>query len=125
MKREIIAAALLLSLLGLSIFNVHYMGKKTAILADEIDKAQTLFMDGDTVGAATCIENSLQGWLGWESYSHIMLRHSEIDSLTDAYYALLDEVQSGNEVPEAAFGALTEKLRDIVGKEGMSVGALL
>lgn len=124
MKREIIAATLLLTILGLCIFNVLYMGRKTAVLTDEIEKAQALFLDGDRAGAAAHVESSLQGWLGWESYSHIMLRHSEIDSLTDAYYLLLDKVQSGTVVPEAAFGALTEKLRDIAVKEGISVGAL-
>ena len=125
MKREFVAVAILVALLVLSIMNVKYMENKTMSLADEIEEAGELYRSGDAEGSAARVQSSMESWLGWESYSHIMLRHSEIDLVTDAYFGLLSEIESEDTVPEASFGALIEKLNDIVNKERVSLGSLL
>lgn len=125
MKREFIAVFILLALLALSVMNVRHIENKTTTLTEEIEEAEELYRSGDSEGSAVSVQSSLKSWLGWETYSHIMLRHSEIDLVTDAYFGLLSEIESGDTVPEASFGALIEKLNDIVNKERVSLGSLL
>lgn len=124
MKRELIAVALLATLLALSLANVHYIENKSAALMENIGAAETLLDSGDTLGAESALRVSLDGWLGWKSYTHIMLRHSEIDAITDTYYELLAGIQNGGEAPKAAFGALRQKLLDLSEKERVSAGTL-
>lgn len=125
MKRELIAAALLLALLALSFLNVRYMENKTSALAADIEAADGLYGSGDAESAAGLVEDSLNGWLSWKSYTHIMLRHSEIDVVTCAYYELLEKLESGEKVPEASFESLITTLGDIVDKESIALGSLL
>lgn len=125
MIREIVAVSLLVALLALSLFNVKYIENKTEILADEIGQAHELYQNGDNEGATSLVEDSLNTWLSWESYSHIMLRHSEIDVITSAYYALLEELEGEEKVTGASFDALIETLNDIVKKERVTFGSLL
>ncbi len=124
MKRELIAIVLLLTLLVLSLANVRYIEDKSADLMENIDAAESLLESGDTPGAENAIRSSLDTWLSWKSYTHIMLRHTEIDAITDAYYELLVGVQNGGEAPRAAFGALRQKLRDLSEKERVGAGTL-
>ncbi|PKM74164.1 MAG: hypothetical protein CVU91_03730 [Firmicutes bacterium HGW-Firmicutes-16] len=125
MIREIIAVSLLFALLALSLFNVKYIENKTDILANEIEQAHELYQNGDNEGAASHVEESLNNWLSWESYSHIMLRHSEIDIITGAYFALLEELEGDAKVTGASFDALIETLNDIAKKERITLGSLL
>lgn len=125
MIREIIAASILVAILALSIFNVKYIETKTELLAGEIQEAHEIYENGYNEGAASLVEDSLNKWLSWESYSHIMLRHSEIDVITSAYYALLEELEGDEKVTNASFNALIETLNDIVKKERFTFGSLL
>lgn len=125
MIREIIAVSILVALLALSLVNVKYIETKTELLAGEIQEAHELYQKGDNNGAAARVNESLNKWLGWESYSHIMLRHSEIDVITSAYYALLEELEGDEKVTGASFDALIETLNDIVKKERVTFGSLL
>ncbi|MEA4894017.1 MAG: DUF4363 family protein [Oscillospiraceae bacterium] len=125
MIREIIAIVLLAALLALSIFNVGYIEKKADILSGEIDEAHELYKSGDKEGACSLVRESRDNWLGWEAYSHIMLRHSEIDVITSAYFELLSELEGGERVADASFEALIETLSGIVSKERLTLGSLL
>jgi len=54
-----------------------------------------------------------------------MLRHSEIDVITDAYYELLCELEGDIKITEASFGQLNENLRSIGVKERVTLGSIL
>ena len=125
MKREFVAVALLLALLILSLMNVHYIESRTDALSNQIQSAEELYTGNDRAGASRLVEASLNSWLDWNSYSHIMLRHSEVDLVTDAFYSLLEELEGGETVTEASFDSLRETLGDIVKKERVSLGSLL
>ncbi|MDR1131977.1 MAG: DUF4363 family protein [Oscillospiraceae bacterium] len=125
MKREFAAAALLLAIFALSFVNVRHIETKTGVLTGEITAAAGLIAENDREGAIKHVKNALAGWLEWNRYSHIMLRHSEIDTITDAYYALLQALEGKDEVPPAAFGSLLEKLRGLAEKERAGLGAIL
>ncbi|NLH01148.1 MAG: DUF4363 family protein [Clostridiales bacterium] len=124
MKREYIAAALITAIFVISVFNTHYVENKTRALTEDIESAEQLYNSGDGSGAASIVEDSMQKWLGWDSYAHIMLRHSEVDLVTDAYFELLSDLQSGETVPKAAFGKLKEQLHSISIMEKITIGSI-
>jgi len=125
MKREYIAVFLIVSIFVLSMMNIRYIENKTQALEGDIETAEKLYFSGDKEGAVSDITASLDAWLSWDSYSHIMLRHSEIDIITDAYYDLLSELQCENETPEASFEKVKEELRSIATKERITLGSIL
>lgn len=125
MKREYIAVALLAAILALTLINIRHIENKAEALCEDIESSEKLYFNGDTEGAVSGIEDSLNTWLSWDSYSHIMLRHSEVDVITDAYYELLSELEGDGKVTEASFGKLKENLRSIVVKERVTLGSIL
>lgn len=125
MKREFVAGALLLLLMALSFFNVHYLERKTEALSALILEAEALYEEGDRQEAANLVQQSLDNWLDWKFYSHIMMRHSEIDFISDAYYELLESLEGDEAVTQASFHSVIEKLADIVVKERIDPGAIL
>lgn len=125
MKRELIAVFIIAALLMLALENIRQIENKTETLTNGIESAEKLYLSGDRQGAAAGIEDSLNTWLNWDFYSHIMLRHSEIDVITDAYYTLLSELQSEDTVTQASFERLDEQLRSILIKERVTLGSIL
>lgn len=125
MKREFFAVALLLGLLALSIYNIRYIDNKSQTLENYIEEAETHYLNGDRKSAAEDIETSLDIWLGWDSYSHVMLRHSEVDVITEAYYELLKELEGEDKVTQSSFGKLKEDIDSIITKERINVRSIL
>lgn len=125
MKREYIAVSLIVAIFVLSMMNIRYIENKAQALEDNIATAEKLYFGGDKEGAVSDITASLDAWLSWDSYSHIMLRHSEIDVITDTYYDLLSELQGENETPKASFEKLKEDLRSLVSKERITLRSIL
>ena len=125
MKREYIAVLLIAAIFALSMINVHHIENKTLDLTSDIELAEKLYFDDDSEGAVSSIKKSLNTWLSWDSYSHIMLRHSEIDIISDAYYDLLSEIQGETETTKASFEKLKEDLRSLVSKERITLRSIL
>ena len=125
MKRELIAGGLLLSLMALSFFNVHYLERKAGALSALITEAEASYEEGDRQRAANLVQQSLDDWLDWRFYSHTMLRHSEIDYLSDAYYGLLEALEEEDAVAQASFRSVVEKLAGLVVKERIDLGSIL
>lgn len=125
MKRELVAVSLILIIFALSLVNIRYVESTTDMLTNDIEAAEKLFINGDADAAISLVKESLDNWLSWEPYTHIMLRHSEVDLVTDAYYELLSKLQSEEEVPEAAYRRLKEQLRSIFAMERITIGSIL
>ena len=124
MKREYVAGALILIIMAVSLYNTSYVEHKTKFLTENIEAAEKLYQNGDGNKASECIEESMENWLSWDSYAHIMLRHSEVDLVTDAYFELLTRLQTEEPVPEASFNKLKEQLRSISIMEKVSIGSV-
>ena len=125
MKREYIAVALIAAIFVLAMINVHHIESKTLALNNDIELAEKLYYDGDSDGAVSGIEKSLDTWLSWDSYSHIMLRHSEVDVITETYYELLSELEGEAKASQASFEKLKEALASIADKERISLSSIL
>lgn len=126
MKREFVALAIILAILTASIVNEHYVERKTAEFSDDIRIARQLYDDGEQEKTVSKVAESLGDWLEWKRYAHIMLRHSEVDNVTEAYYDLLSEVENNEEKAHAAsFGKVEQLLKNISEMEQLSIGAIL
>ena len=124
MKREYVAGALILTIMAVTLYNTSYVERKTKILTENIETAEKIYLNGDRNKASECVEDSMDNWLSWDSYAHIMLRHSEVDLVTDAYFELLTKLQSDDSVPKASFDKLTEQLHSISRMEKVSFGSV-
>ena len=125
MKREYVAVLIIAAIFSLALINVHHIESKTLALTSDIELAEKLYFDDDSEGAVSSLEKSLSNWLSWDSYSHVMLRHSEVDVITDAYYELLSELEGEAKVSQAAFDKLKEVLSSIADKERISLNSIL
>lgn len=126
MKREFVALAVILAILTASILNAHYVERKTSELSHDLHIAQELYDSGAREEASSKVADSLKGWLKWKSYAHIMLRHSEVDNVTEAYFDLLSDMEDKEaDVPAAAFGKLEQLLKNVSDMEQISIGAIL
>ena len=105
MKRELAAGLLLLALIGGAIYNIFYVGE----LVRDISA-----------------EKALQKWLGAERYTHIFVRHSEIDATADAFYDLMQSLSGGEyDGIEQAYSKLLYHLSSIATMEQISLGSIM
>jgi hypothetical protein len=109
LKKELVAAAILVLIAVCGIINIFVAKKTSDTLICEIEQAEKLLFSGDKTGAEKAVSASLEEWLKQDKYSHIMLRHDDVDNVTEAYYELLTGIQSGAEA-RALFSSLNERI---------------
>ena len=125
MKKCIGAAVLLVLLLAGGLLNVRYLDGLTGELVSLADAAMALAEAGDFPAAAERAEAAAQRWAEADGYTHVFVRHTEIDSTTDAFCDLLGELYA--EDAPAARGAhrkLREHLTSIAGMEHITFGSI-
>ena len=126
MKRELASAALLVLLIVGSAWNIHAINSLTEDICASLDASQAAMSHGDRKLAEDELERGLKMWLEADSYTHIFIRHSEIDSTTDAFYEAL-ETLAGDD-PGAlspSYAKLRYHLDSINGMEHISIGSIL
>ena len=86
MKKEIFAFVLLAAMIIASLINIGGIVKLTDSLTDTVSKSAEYAGREDWEKAIYYIEQAIKEWNDNDSYTHIVLRHSEIDTLSDALY---------------------------------------
>ena len=124
MKKELIAGALLLLILAVSLFNIHYINSSMDSLSHQVKYAGQLVDKGQTEQAAQVLQESLEQWQSMDRYVHVMLRHDEIDPITDEYFALLDELDSGGDATSASFETLLSHFNELSEMESLSLSSI-
>lgn len=124
MKRELIAVGILTLLLALSLINIRFVDSKTDALAGQVTQAGELAVQGKTREATTVLTESLNQWQKLDKYVHIMLRHDEIDPITDEYYSLLDELASDGEATSASFETLKSRILELAEMEHLTFASV-
>ena len=107
MKKAVLAGLLMLGMLGLSLWNVRHLDAFTEGLQATLDLSRERWAAGEARSAAALVEEALADWHGAEGYTHIFIRHTEVDSATDAFYDLLAAL---SEEDGAAAGRSYERL---------------
>ena len=92
MKKEIFALALLLALFALSLWNSHNLDILTGEISELVRQSGSLAEKGDWESAADKAHEAVAMWDEHSSYTHIVLRHSDIDSISDDFYELKSSI---------------------------------
>ncbi len=125
MAREIISIVILVALLVLAMVDTGVVSRKTDDLIEELEQARDLCAEGDAEDAQKVVISSFKQWHEWDSYASVMLRHAEeVDTVTEAYYELLEKLQGSENVAPAAFEMLISNLRGLSSTGKLSLGSL-
>lgn len=71
------------------------------------------------------LDTAIEHWLNLDGYTHIFIRHSEINSTTDAFYGFRSDVGSGDaDAANGSYGLLKETLLSLMTMEQISLGSV-
>lgn len=125
MKREFFAVILLVAVLVLSIWNIHYVDHVTEELLDYIERSVDYADAGDCETAAEILTVALKRWKSLDHYSGVAIRHTETDSCTDLFYELLGELyQENTGTAKGLFQSLAVHLKGIAEMEHLSLESI-
>ncbi len=96
--KEVAAAVLLAVMIIVAAVNVAAINRLCDELSEHIEKAFDSLRNGDWETTEYYSESAMTLWERKDSYTHIVLRHSEIDTLSDAlfdFYAAVREKNGG------------------------------
>ena len=108
MKKEWCAAGMVLCLIIGSIWNICHLEALAARMTEHIRGAETAAESGQIPLAEQELRLALEIWLDADGYTHVLIRHAEIDATSDAFYEALSALSEGD---PKAFPAACEKLQ--------------
>ena len=125
MKREIIAAAVLVLLLAAVIFNSLYLSRLTETLISTVDEAEEAVSAGKFEVSAAKAAEAAEVWNTSAKYTHIVLGHDEVGLLSDSLFKLVEDVLAGDaETVRNTCEMVSLKLRNIARNETLSPGSI-
>lgn len=125
MKKELFAVVLLALILGLSVLNTCAIKGLCGDLSDLVERSSNAADAGDWDSSARLLDSAMSLWREREGYTHCVLRHSDIETLTEAFYELSEHI-STKDAP-AAYSAselVKEHLDSIVKMETINLGSI-
>ena len=125
MKKEIIALLLLVLLFAASLFNIWYFDRLCLDIAGEVNASSDALDRGEPEAAQEHLNSALHTWLDADSYTHIFIRHPEIDSTADAFYELGQALEENSESCRAAYDKLLYHLESIRTMEHLRFGSIM
>lgn len=124
--REFAAIAILVLLIAGSWLNLYYLDSLTGTLEEKLLLSQNAAEIGNMDIAEKAVTDALDLWLNADGYTHIFIRHAEIDTISDAFFELYDTLLSGeSSALDAAYGKLLYHLDSVAGIEHLSLRSIL
>lgn len=125
MKKEIISALLLLLIFSGVLVNIRINERIVSSLINEVDMSYENLKNGNEDKAMQQLDTAIEHWLNLDGYTHIFIRHSEINSTTDAFYSFRSDVGSGDaDAANGSYGLLKETLLSLMTMEQISLGSV-
>lgn len=125
MKKELFAAALLIILLSLSMINSYYLNKITGNAINIVEKAKAEAENDNWDNAITAVEDVIDYWNSCDTYTHIVLSHNDIDSMTNNFYELLEHIYSQDIGGTMSYAELVKTHLDSIGTfEKVKLGSI-
>jgi len=90
MKRLVIAAALLLAVLGATAFHSQYLTKLTDGYCEQLKQAAVLADQDNWPRALELTEQTLAAWEKHDFYLHTLLRHVDIDNIRLTFHEVVE-----------------------------------
>ena len=125
MKKEI-AAAVILALLFIGVLvNINVASNIILSLEDDVAAAYESAQNGDFDRAKPLLDAAVEHWMSLDGYTHIFIRHSEINSTTEAYFQLKSDIYAEDMgAVEGSYGLLISTLDSLMTMEQLSFGSI-
>lgn len=125
MKREIGALLLLGLLAAASVWNIRRADSLTEEIREHVTLSEKAVLAGDGEYASEQLDAAFRIWTSAKAYTQTLLRHSELDVTSDAFFAAMRELEAGEirAVP-AAYEQLRYHLGCIAGMEHVTWGTV-
>lgn len=126
MKRIWIALTLLILVLASALGNSYYVFRFTNDTVDLLSEAETMADTERWDRAEELTEFARHGWADHETYLHVFLRHSDVDSIEVCFEEVLAFLRR-REIGEysAANARLIQELKLLANGEHLSLGNIL
>lgn len=125
MKKEIIVACVLVLLLAAAVINIHFINKLTDNVTDLIEESAKYAMEEDWTKAEKKAEEAADLWTNSDTFTHLVLRHPEIEAATDAIYGFMEEIYAKETgAAEGAAKAAAARLKSISSLEQIKFGSI-
>lgn len=126
MKKEIAAVCILVFILAASLVNVRVFSGITASLSSDIEEARTCARSGRWDEAGEKLSACIGRWSSLHGYTHIFIRHTEIDKISDALEEYLGALLSRDiSAAESRYLVLIKQLNSVAEMERISLGTVL
>lgn len=125
MKKELFAAALLILILALSLINTRAITNICDDLKDAVAQAGEAAEAGDWGESTRLINSAISLWQSHDVYTHIVLRHTDIETLSDDFFELSEHINSQDTGSvRSAVRLVQEHLTGIVEMESFKPGSI-
>ena len=125
MKKEI-AAAVILALVFIGVLvNIKVAGNIILSLEEDVTAAYESAEKGDFDRAKPQLDAAIEHWMSLDGYTHIFIRHSEINSTTEAFFQLKSDIYAEDMgAVEGSYGLLISTLDSLMTMEQLSFGSI-
>ena len=125
MKKEI-AAAVILALVFIGVLvNIKVASNVILSLEEDVTAAYESAEKGDFDRAKPQLDAAVEHWMSLDGYTHIFIRHSEINSTTEAYFQLKSDIYAEDMgAVEGSYGLLMATLDSLMTMEQLSLGSI-
>lgn len=125
MKKEIAAAIILIALFAGVMVNIKVSGNIILSLEDDVTAAYESARNGDFDRAKPQLDAAIEHWMSLDGYTHIFMRHSEINSTTEAYFQLKSDIYAEDiGAAEGSYSLLMADLDSLMSMEQLSLGSI-
>ena len=126
MKKEGFALLLLCGVILGSFLNLRYLRDFTGELGERVSEACMEAERENWIEAEETAAEAMDRWTGADKYTHIFIRHGEIDAVTDGFCTLMGAIRSRNGSSiYAAQLALRSRLAGLYEMERLLPGSIL
>lgn len=125
MRRELIAAAVLILLLAAVILNSVCITRLAEELTETVDEAEASFDAGKFEASAAKAAEAAEIWNTSAKYTHVVLGHDDVGLLSDALFKLVEDIFAGDaDTVRNTSEMVRLKLRNIARSETLSPGSV-
>lgn len=112
MKKAIGAAVLMVLLFIGAAWNIRYLDQMTENMVNAIELSRQYSHADNSEAAMDTLQAVIRDWNEADWYTHIFIRHAEVDATADSFYEALSALQA-DEAVDAAYDKLIAHLTSI------------
>ena len=125
MRKELAAAIILALLLTGVMVNIRVASNIILGLKEDVTAAYQSAEKGDFDRAKPQLDAAIEHWMSLDGYTHIFIRHCEINSTTQAYFQLKSDIYAEDMgAAEGSYGLLMASLDSLMTMEQLSLGSI-